>query len=262
MDFGRRRGLTVGVSRSAFRPSGIFLGILALFVVSGILIWNRIGSVGFDVFLFVTAGWLLSLCLHEYAHALTAYRSGDTSVATRGYLTLNPLLYTNWLLSLALPLLFLIMGGFGLPGGAVWVDHGMIRGKARETLISLAGPGINVLFTLLTIAPFWFGLDTFAHVEFWEALAFLAFLQLTASVLNLLPIPGVDGGNAVRPRLNYEWRRGFDVVAPWGLFIFIALLFNPTIRDGFFSFVFWIGDLIGFPRDLYPYGWSLFRFWS
>jgi Zn-dependent protease len=262
MDFGRRRGLTVGSSRSAFRPSGIFLCILGLFIASAVMAWNRFGSVGVDVFLFVASGWLVSLCLHEYAHALTAYHSGDASVATRGYLTLNPLLYTHWLLSLALPLVFLVMGGFGLPGGAVWVDHGMIRSKVRDTLVSLAGPAINVAFTLITVAPFALGLATLDHVEFWAGLAFLCFLQLTASVLNLLPIPGVDGGNAVRPWLNYQWRRGFDQVAPWGLLIFVALLFNPSIRNGFFSVVFWIGDLVGFPQELYAYGWSLFRFWS
>ena len=73
------------------------------------------------MFIFVIAGWLVSLCLHEFAHAFTAWRFGDHDVAVRGYLTLNPLKYSNPLLSLGLPLLFIALGGIGLPGGAVYV---------------------------------------------------------------------------------------------------------------------------------------------
>ncbi len=84
----------------------------------------------FDVFLFVMAGWLVSLCLHEYAHALVAATwAATTSVADRGYLTLNPLKYTHPVLSIVLPVVFLLLGGIGLPGGAVWIDHRHIRGR-------------------------------------------------------------------------------------------------------------------------------------
>ena len=60
--------------------------------------------------LFVVAGWLVSLSLHEYAHALVAYRAGDRGVAERGYLTLNPLKYTHPVLSIVLPVVFLLLG--------------------------------------------------------------------------------------------------------------------------------------------------------
>jgi Zn-dependent protease len=261
MSVGGRR-LVIGLPREAFRPSGLFLCILALFITSGAMAWLGFGSVGIDVFLFVASGWVVSLCLHEYAHALTAYRAGDVGVAERGYLTLNPLKYTNPLLSIILPLFFVILGGFGLPGGAVWVDHQYIRGRLKDSLISLAGPAMNVAFSLALVAPFAFGVDATSHEEFWGGLAFLAFLQITASVLNLMPIPGVDGGNALRPWLPYEWRRGFDFVAPWGLLLFIALLWNPTLNRWFFDLVYRIADALGLPLELYLYGWNLFRFWS
>jgi Zn-dependent protease len=224
--------------------------------------WAGFGSIGIDVFLFVASGWVVSLCLHEYAHALTAYRAGDVGVAQRGYLTLNPLKYTNPLLSIILPLVFVILGGFGLPGGAVWVDHQYIRGRLQDSLISLAGPAMNVAFSLIMVLPFALGVDYGNHQAFWAGLAFLAFLQITASVLNLMPVPGVDGGNALRPWLPYEWRRGFDFVAPWGLLAFIALLWNPTLNRLFFDLVFHISDALGLPGYLYAVGWDLFRFWS
>jgi Zn-dependent protease len=256
-----RRGLVAGLPREAFRPSVLFLSILAVFVVSGWAAWAGVGLARLDVFLFVVAGWVVSLCLHEYAHALAAYRSGDVGVARRGYLTLNPLKYTHPILSIVLPLIFVVLGGFGLPGGAVWVDHAYIRDRWRYTLISLAGPITNVVFALVLITPFWLASDFYAHQEFWAGLAFLAFLQVTASVLNLVPVPGMDGGNALRPWLSYEWRRGFDYVAPWGMLVFILLLWNPNLKRWFFSLVRSIASGLGLPLYLYGYGWDLFRFW-
>src|SRR5205823_4817708 len=191
-----------GVRRAAFRPSGLFLCLVALFAVSGWMAWSGFGAARVNVLLFVISGWVVSLCLHEYGHALPAYRSGDLAVAGRAYPPLSPLRYTIPLLSIFFPIVFLLLGGIGLPGGAVWVDHAHIRGRLRETLISLAGPLVNVAFLLLTVAPFAMDVDTSAHEQFWAGLAFLAFLQLTASLLNLAPIPGVDGGNALRPWLS------------------------------------------------------------
>ena len=114
-------------------------------------------STGFAVFLFVTAAWIVSLCLHEYAHARTALHSGDISIGAKGYLTLNPLKYTHALLSIVLPVLFVIMGGIGLPGGAVFIERGRIRGRWKHSLISAAGPLTNVLFAVVCTAPFWLG---------------------------------------------------------------------------------------------------------
>jgi len=79
------RDLVVGLPRDAFRPSPIFVALVALLVTSGWMTWAGFGNVRLDVFLFVIAGWLVSLCLHEYAHAVVAYRAGDVAVAHRGY---------------------------------------------------------------------------------------------------------------------------------------------------------------------------------
>ncbi len=69
----------------------------------------------------------MSLCLHEFGHALAAYLGGDTSVRDAGYLTLNPLKYSHPLLSIIMPVLFLMMGGIGLPGGAVYINRHALR---------------------------------------------------------------------------------------------------------------------------------------
>lgn len=258
----RRGRLILGVPAAAFQPSPVFLSLVALFVTSGVLAWRNVGNVRLDVFLFVVSGWLVSLCLHEYAHAVVAFRAGDAGVAHRGYLTLNPLKYSHPLLSIVLPVAVVLLGGIGLPGGAVWVDRHVIPGRLRHSLVSLAGPATNVLFAVVLVTPFLIGVDVFAHLEFWAGVALLGFLQLTASVLNLLPVPGLDGGNVLHPWLSPQWRRGFDLMAPYGFLLLFALLWNPTIGGWFFRTVFVIGDVLGLPASLYAQGFDLIRFWS
>jgi Zn-dependent protease len=243
------------------RPSAIFLALVALFVVSAWLTWTGFGNVRVDSFLLIGSGWLVSLCLHEFGHAILAYRFGDRAIEERGYLTLNPLKYSNVLLSFVLPLVFVLLGGFGLPGGAVWVDRGMITGRMRHSLISAAGPAINVLFAVVLAVAFHSQLDL-AHVDFWSALAFLMFLQTTAAVLNLLPVPGLDGYGILEPWLPAHWRRGARMVQPYGMLIVFALLWVPRLNGWFFQLVEWITTALGVPWQWIAWGDHLFRFWT
>lgn len=57
-----------------------------------------------EIAVFVFLGWILSLCLHEFGHAIAAYYGGDTSVKEKGYLTLNPLKYVDPVLTLIMPI--------------------------------------------------------------------------------------------------------------------------------------------------------------
>ncbi|WP_412742350.1 site-2 protease family protein [Krasilnikovia sp. MM14-A1004] len=258
--------------RNAFVPSPVFVGIVALTAVSGWMAWTGFGNVRVDVFLFVVCGWLLSLCLHEYAHAAVAYACGDRGVAERGYLRLNPLKYTSPLLSIVLPIIAVVLGGIGLPGGAVWIDHSLVRTRARESLISLAGPATNVVFALIIAVPFALGAaDDLgftggeligAHANFWIALAALGFLQVTASVLNFMPVPGLDGGNIVRPWLNREYQRAYDLFAPYGFMLLFVLLWQSKVNVWFFSLVGILCDAVGIPDLAGRVGLEWMRFWS
>jgi Zn-dependent protease len=260
------------VPRNAFLPSPIFVGIVALTGVSGWMTWTGFGNVRVDVFLLVICGWLLSLCLHEYAHALVAYVSGDRGVAERGYLRLNPLKYTHPLLSIVLPVIAVILGGIGLPGGAVWVDHAHIGSRLKQSLISAAGPLTNVVFALLLAVPFLAGLGPAiegdrlvgdaGHIEFWSALALLAVLQITASILNLVPVPGLDGGNLLQPWLSPPYQRAYNLFAPYGFILLFVLLWQSEINRWFFTAVYWVAELIGVPPALSALGFQLMRFWS
>jgi Zn-dependent protease len=158
---------------------------------------------------------------------------------------------------------FLLIGGIGLPGGAVWLDRHSIRGgKVVQSLVSLVGPLANVLCAIALGIPFLLKVATFAHLNFWSGIAFLGFLQVFAAILNLLPIPGVDGGNAVRPWLSYQGARIFDVLAPWGMLIlFLALFQVPFIQILLHDIGYGRCGLLGIPEFVIVNGLLMFQFW-
>ncbi|MEU6981673.1 site-2 protease family protein [Streptomyces sp. NPDC046371] len=245
------------------RISPVFLAIAAVMGVTGWAVWTDFAaSPGLAVFLFVTSGWIVSLCLHEYAHARTALHSGDITVGAKGYLTLNPLAYTHAVLSVVLPVLFVIMGGIGLPGGAVFIERDRVRGRWKHSLISAAGPLANALFAVVCTAPFWLGALDGVPVAFRYALAFLAFLQVTAALLNALPVPGLDGYGVVEPWLSYRFKRQIEPYAPYGFFVVIALLFVPAVNGAFFDGVDALMQALGVPELSRSCGSALFRFWE
>jgi Zn-dependent protease len=252
-----------GVQQSV-RPSPIFLAIVAVTALGGVLAWLAADSIRplayVGVFTFVIAGWLVSLCLHEFGHAFTAWRFGDHDVAVRGYLTLNPLKYSSPLLSLGLPLLFIALGGIGLPGGAVYVRTSFMTPRQR-TLVALAGAFVNIVLAVLLLGLTRLLYDP-AHGVFFSGMAFLGFLQVTAVVLNLLPIPGLDGYGALEPHLSPETRRALEPAKQFGFFILLILFIAPPLNHWFFSVVYWFFDISGVPSALAAIGSQLTRFWS
>jgi Zn-dependent protease len=211
-------------------------------------------------FLIVIVGWILSLSLHEFSHALVAYLGGDYTVREKGYLTFNPLKYTHPVYSILLPLLFLVLGGIGLPGGAVYIEKWRLRSRNWESAVSLAGPGSNlvlgiVLAVILQLSPV-------QNSGLWPGLAFLALLQVMAAVLNLLPLPPLDGYGIISPFLNPNLRAQMDQLSGAMIWVlFLVLWYVPVINNAFWSFVFTIANRMGVPLQLAGLGLSQFMFW-
>ena len=230
--------------------------------IGGALAWLAGSSVRplsyAGVFIFVIAGWLVSLCLHEFGHALTAWRFGDHDAAVRGYLTLDPRRYSHPALSLLLPMVIIALGGIGLPGAAVYLQTWFMT-PIRRTLVSLAGPAANLLLAVLLLVAIRLFYDP-AHAVLWAGVAFLAFLQITALLLNLLPIPGLDGYDALEPHLSPETQRAVAPAKQYGFFILLFLLLAAS--HWFFGLVLWLFDFSGVPHWLAAAGNSLTRFWS
>jgi Zn-dependent protease len=251
----RRKPLTS--LKGALGISPIFGGLVAVAALSGIGLWFDVlpAAPWLLTIVFVVSGWITSLCIHEFGHALVAYLGGDRSVKASGYLDLNPIRYTNLLMSIVFPVVFLVLGGIALPGGAVYIDHAAIRSRAWDSFVSLAGPIGTLACLLLFSAPFLIpghdGWITSTNVEFWAALAFLCFMEGVAVLLNLLPIPGIDGFGVLRPWLPYSLQAlsvRYSQLAIVGLFV---VLWNVApARDAFYGAAFQIAGVMNIPSIL------------
>ena len=221
----------------------------------------------------VVGGWIFSLVMHEFAHALVAYWGGDDGVVERGYLSLNPLKYTHPLLSIGLPLFFLAIGGIGLPGGAVFINRSRLRSRYWGSLVSAAGPFASFLCMILFAAPFWTGYVTLEQNYFdnrlqWGSLAFLVFLQATAILINLIPLPPLDGFGIIEPFLPDDLAMQMRSFGSIGLLLIIMMFWLPD--DGSFvnpgrelfrtaeDITYTVGVAPGMPGD----GYDAFRFWD
>lgn len=250
--------------RRGVQISPVFVAFVGIAALGGALAWGdgRTGIVPrIGVFLLVIGGWVVSLCLHEFAHAYVAYRAGDTSVEAAGYLTLNPFRYAHPFLSVVLPVLFIAQGGIGLPGGAVYLHPHAFRSRAQQSLAAAVGPLTNVVFAAVVLVVVR-GHDLGgAHDRFWAGLAFLGFVQISAAVLNLLPVPGLDGYAIIEPYLAPATQRSFANVKPWGMLGVYVLLQVDQLNRWFFDLVERIYDRSGAPRLLWAFGYELLRFW-
>jgi len=214
--------------------------------------------IGVWVFAVVLGGWVITLCLHEFAHAAVAYAGGDSSVRARGYLTLNPLRYTDLAYTVIIPILLLAVGGIPLPGGAVLVEPGRLRRRWYASLVSAAGPATNMLAGVVLVivaAAFDSALGA--------ALMYLALLQFVAGILNLLPIPGFDGFGIIEPYLSYRLTEKIRPLRPWIPLAVFAILFSvPQAGSWLFTAGYELLELAGGSDQLAAIGSRLFRFWA
>jgi Zn-dependent protease len=248
------------VNRSGVRPSPIFFVIIAVAVAGGLLVTFVPSTTALDggMLLLVLGGWGVSLCLHEFGHAYVAYRGGDFGVRAKGYLNLDIRRYTDPVFSLVMPLLFLAFGGVPLPGGAVWVNHHALRSKRVECLVSLAGPLSNLVLGLLLAQV----VRVVTSLPLAAGLSYLALLQILAFILNILPIPGLDGWGAIEPWLSPEARRFGQVARPWApIVLFVLLIGVASVSDAFFGLTRHVFDAIGGDSDLAYLGQVTFLFW-
>ena len=213
------------------------------------------------VAVFVCFGWILSVCIHEFGHALVAYLGGDTSVKDKGYLTLNPLKYTHPVYSLLLPILFLLMGGIALPGGAVYINHRRLRSRGWESAVSAAGPFASIVVTILLAIPFGLGWATPSLEHWiWPSLAFLVLLEIASILLNLLPIPPLDGYGIIEPWLPRKTQIQLNKFSKYGIWIIFALLwYVQPLNQLFWNWTYTISNFLDVPPQMAGQGYDLFR---
>jgi Zn-dependent protease len=198
---------------------------------------------------------LLSLTVHEFFHAWTAWRLGDDTAARAGRLTLNPIPHIDLIGTLLLPLMNAPIG-WAKP---VPVNSSRFKRSVSmstgDILVSVAGPLSNLMLGIVAAVIFGallrFSPDLVAQGS--AGFAFLVRLMLVnagLALFNLLPIPPLDGGHVAENLMPYRWRPHWDRFAAVAPFVLMALIvLNSQI--GLLSWV------LGPPRSLIISGYEL-----
>lgn len=172
---------------------------------------------------------ILSLSVHEAAHAWAADRLGDPTARLLGRLTLNPLSHIDWIGTVAFPLIALVTGlpliGWAKPVPVSWAN---LRAPRRDfALVALAGPASNLLIAgaaYAVVATFWT-----VGVSFALGLAGVVALNLMLAAFNMLPIPPLDGANVLAGVVPEAVARGLDALRPWGfVLVYVVVLYTPV----------------------------------
>jgi len=177
----------------------------------------------------ILIGWIMSVVLHEFAHGLVASLGGDYTIRQRGGLTLNPLQYVDPMMSIVLPAIFLMMGGIPLPGGSTFVRRDLLRSRGWQSAVSLAGPTMNLLLFFICALPLhpkfgWAHYDGSDWTNGQTFLGAMAMLQFLAVLLNLVPVPPLDGFGAISPYLDEPTRTKLTT-PPIGTMLFLGYFF-------------------------------------
>jgi len=204
---------------------------------------------------------IFAITLHEAAHGYVARHFGDPTAWQLGRVSLNPLRHIDPVGTIIVPALILATSSMLTGGGILFgwakpvpVDFGRLRNPKRDMLwVAAAGPGANLvmalgwacLLKLATLMP-----DNSFALPMAEMGKAGIKINAALMLLNLLPIPPLDGGRIAVSLLPHRAAWRFARLEPYGFVILLALLFTG-ILDGIlgpmiFGFIHLILVVFGF----------------
>jgi len=181
---------------------------------------------------------LFAITLHEAAHGWVASKLGDKTALMMGRVTLNPIKHIDWFGTVILPIVMLVVTkftfafGWAKPVPVTWQN---LRNPRRDmAIVAIAGPAANLVMALFwaaiaKIALVWGeGATSSAAIEtvkfFKYAGVFGIKINIVLMILNLIPIPPLDGSRIVSsilpPRIAYHYEK----IEPYGIWILLGLL--------------------------------------
>lgn len=175
---------------------------------------------------------VVSLSIHEWAHAFTADRLGDPTPASQGRVTLNPVAHMDLLGTVIFPLLciFVLPGNFLFGWGRpVQINISYFRNRVRgDILTTLAGPGSNLAQALL--AAVIGGLACrFIDPALAQLVGTFIFLNVVLAVFNMIPLPPLDGSHLMRHAVGMS-EETYHNIARWSFLVLIIAINLPPVR--------------------------------
>lgn len=171
---------------------------------------------------------MIAFTVHEYAHAIVAYKFGDETAKKQGRLTLNPVSHLD-----PLGTILIFLAGFGwakpVPVNRFFFKNPRLAG----ILVSVAGPISNLLLATLALIIFFgllgtgFGAGLEGYLDFFNI--FIG-LNIMLFVFNLLPFPPLDGYRIVEDLVPRRIRPVLTQYETYGAFIFLVLVITPLDR--------------------------------
>lgn len=181
---------------------------------------------------------LLSLTVHEWAHAWSAYRLGDVTAEREGRLTLNPLAHMDPIGTLLLPLLMPIGWAKPVPvniGGF----HPQVGPRTGVLLVAAAGPISNLVIAMLSIAVLLtmascLGDTASIPLALYSLLDTCIWLNVLLAFFNMIPVPPLDGSRIVDALMPDRFRQPWDAFCSQGPAALVVILVVLSISGGDF----------------------------
>ncbi len=180
---------------------------------------------------------LFAITVHEVAHGWVARKLGDPTAFMMGRLTLNPIKHIDLVGTVIVPLVLVVMGGvvFGW-AKPVPVNYRNLKNPRKDmALVALAGPMANLVMMLFWALVMKLGIMAYADLP-WVAVPMALMgqagimINLILMLLNLLPIPPLDGGRVLSGLAPANISDRLDAIEPYGFFILIGLLATGVLN--------------------------------
>jgi Zn-dependent protease len=174
---------------------------------------------------------LLSLTVHEAAHAWTADRLGDPTARLLGRVSLNPIVHVDLFGTIILPIVaqlsHLPIIGWAKP---VPVNISRLRHHRRDfVLVAAAGPASNLLLAVGAALLVRAGVEAGPTSMAFGLPGFVVYSNVLLAVFNMVPIPPLDGGNVLAGLLPRQAGHLFEQLREYGFLILYALMFTGVL---------------------------------